>query len=40
MQKAAAALSVMFFSIAYMQFLGLAECSETMMRLPVFYKQV
>jgi ABC-2 type transporter len=29
----------MFFSIAYMQFLGLAECAETMQRLPVFYKQ-
>ena len=29
----------MFFSLAYMQFLGLAECAETMMRLPVFYKQ-
>ena len=29
----------MFFSLAYMQFLGLAECAETMQRLPVFYKQ-
>jgi hypothetical protein len=29
----------MFFSLGYMQFLGLAECAETMLRLPVFYKQ-
>jgi hypothetical protein len=38
-QGAASALSVILFSIAYMQFLGLAECAETMQRLPVFYKQ-
>jgi ABC-type multidrug transport system permease subunit len=38
-QGAANGLSAIFFSIAYMQFLGLAECAETMMRLPVFYKQ-
>jgi hypothetical protein len=31
-------LGAVFFSMAYMQFLGLAECAETMMRLPVFYK--
>lgn len=39
MQGAASGLSVNLFSMAYMQFLGLAECAETMMRLPVFYKQ-
>ena len=39
MQGAANGLSAIFFSMAYMQFLGLAECAETMMRLPVFYKQ-
>jgi ABC-2 type transporter len=38
-QGAANALSVIFFSMAYMQFLGLAECAETMLRLPLFYKQ-
>ena len=38
-QGTAAALGVMFFSLAYMQFLGLAECAETMMRLPLFFKQ-
>lgn len=39
MQGSANGLAALFFSMAYMQFLGLAECAETMMRLPVFYKQ-
>jgi hypothetical protein len=39
LQGASAALSAIFFSIAYMQFLGLAECAETMLGLPVFWKQ-
>jgi hypothetical protein len=38
-QGASAALSAIFFSIAYMQFLGLADCAETMMGLPLFWKQ-
>jgi hypothetical protein len=25
--------------MSYMQFLGLAECAETILRLPLFYKQ-
>jgi ABC-2 type transporter len=37
-QGASNALSAMFFSLAYMQFIGLAECAESMMRLPLFYK--
>ena len=39
MQGSANGLAALFFSMAYMQFLGLAECADTMMRLPVFYKQ-
>ena len=39
MQGAANGLSAIFFSMAYMQFLGLAECADCMLRLPVFYKQ-
>jgi hypothetical protein len=38
-QGATNALGAIFFSMAYMQFIGLAECAETMLRLPVFYKQ-
>lgn len=38
-QGASNALSVIFYSAAYMQFLGLAECAKAMSRLPVFYKQ-
>jgi hypothetical protein len=37
-QNAVNALSAMFFSLAYMQFIGLAECADSMMRLPIFYK--
>ena len=32
-------MSAIFFSMSYMQFLGLAECADTLLRLPVFYKQ-
>jgi hypothetical protein len=39
MQGASNALSLIFYSAAYMQFLGLAECAKAMSRLPVFYKQ-
>jgi hypothetical protein len=39
MQGAQNVLSALFFSAAYMQFLGLAETANIMMRLPVFYKQ-
>jgi hypothetical protein len=37
-QASANMLGVVFFSIVYMQFLGLAQCAETIERLPVFYK--
>jgi hypothetical protein len=39
MQGAESTLSAIFYSAAYMQFLGLAECAKTMQRLPVFWKQ-
>jgi hypothetical protein len=38
-QGAQNTLSAIFYSAAYMQFLGLAECAKTMQRLPVFWKQ-
>lgn len=38
-QGAANRFSAIFFSMAYMQFLGLAECADTLIRLPLFFKQ-
>ena len=32
-------MGFLFYSSAYMQFLGISECAKILSRLPVFYKQ-